>query len=279
MEVWASTSKARLARIGIRRRSGEFRAEGGCFLLGRRPGGRAIAPRRGRRGAQVRKVAGYTRFLEPHAAEVAVAGVAGSRGPKDDKRDAFGLAERTRRYARLRSSFYRPPSVGMYRIPSCSKLRLQLCQLYYLRVRLFLRRTTPEDVHPSHRAASGIGGGVAHRSPEFTRVQLATNNPSKATQSGTEKGYDCARQDRQPTGFIIIGGALVPHEVGQDSDSLGRMFELFPAPMRGNKPSSRIRWCWSSCCLQHFVGVDVTLIGGALERAQVCPNGRHCTYP
>jgi transposase len=31
--------------------------------------------------------------LEPHAVEVVVAGVAGSRGPKDDKRDAFGLAE------------------------------------------------------------------------------------------------------------------------------------------------------------------------------------------
>jgi hypothetical protein len=62
---------------------------------------------------------------------------------------------------------------------------------------------------------------------------LATNNPSKATQSGTEKGYDCARQDRQPTGFIIIGGALVPHEVGQDSDSLGRMFELFQLQCEG----------------------------------------------
>jgi hypothetical protein len=33
-------------------------------------------------------------ILEPHAVEVVVAGVAaGSRGPKDDKRDAFGLAE------------------------------------------------------------------------------------------------------------------------------------------------------------------------------------------
>jgi len=31
--------------------------------------------------------------LEPHAVEVVVAGVAGSRGAKDDKRDAFGLAE------------------------------------------------------------------------------------------------------------------------------------------------------------------------------------------
>jgi hypothetical protein len=31
--------------------------------------------------------------LEPHAAEVVVADVAGSRGAKDDKRDAFGLAE------------------------------------------------------------------------------------------------------------------------------------------------------------------------------------------
>ena len=39
-------------------------------------------------------------ILEPHAVEVVVAGVgAGSRGPKDDKRDAFGLAEDLRQGA------------------------------------------------------------------------------------------------------------------------------------------------------------------------------------
>jgi hypothetical protein len=62
---------------------------------------------------------------------------------------------------------------------------------------------------------------------------LTTHNPPKVTQPGTEKGCDCARQDRQPTGFIIIGGALVPHEVGQDGDSLGRMFELFQLQCEG----------------------------------------------
>ncbi|MGB7811627.1 MAG: hypothetical protein WBP56_10905 [Polyangia bacterium] len=62
---------------------------------------------------------------------------------------------------------------------------------------------------------------------------MTTNNPPKVTQPGTEKGYDCARQDRQPCSFIIIGGALVPHELGQDGGSLGRMFELFQLQCEG----------------------------------------------
>jgi hypothetical protein len=71
------------------------------------------------------------------------------------------------------------------------------------------------------------GSGVTVLVPKFTRIALAAYNPTQVTQSGTEKGYDCARQDRQLRSFIIIYGTLVPHEVVQRGDSLGRMFELF----------------------------------------------------
>ena len=122
-----------------------------------------------------------------------------------------------------------------WRVKSVALVRCSRLESRHVRTRSFRSFL----VGPCSKANILVIAGIRNRScvtswvPEFTRVALTSNYPTQVTQPGAEHRRDCSGQNRQPSSLITIYGALVPHEVDQDGDRLGNIFELFQFQSEG----------------------------------------------
>ncbi len=110
--------------------------------------------------------------LSPHVDELVVAGITESRGPKSDKRDAYGLAEKLR--------------VGSLDKPVFKAPR----QFTRLRELSRIHMTLVGDVVRGQSRIKGIGPAPERRNADSTRPNLGKSSPILAESAALDQSPD-----------------------------------------------------------------------------------------